>query len=124
MLAGRHGGQDLPDLFRRPVVGQLAAGLTPPNSTMADLISNSAILLPFIFSAVLTAAPRSSLGCEKMAEFGIDSAIPHPPHLQWDRGTVRWHEAGVANYQFGGIFILEALNRSTSSYRSHTNRAR
>ena len=27
---GGHGGQNLPDLFRRPVVGQFAGGHTPP----------------------------------------------------------------------------------------------
>ena len=81
-MAGEHRGQNLPDLFRCPVVGQFTAGLTP-NSTMTDFISNSAILTTVRPSTVLAAAAGTSPGREKMAEFSTKlchcyGAVPVP----------------------------------------------
>ena len=65
-LAGGYGGQDLLELFRRPVVGQLAGGAYVPNSTVADFIISSAMSSTEVSRGVLTLMPK-----------------PHQKHPEW-----------------------------------------
>ena len=79
--SGGHGGQDLLDLFRRPVVRQIASG-HGTDSTMAEFISNSAILPAISPGALLADAPWT--GLERHKWQSLASIRPSHGRQHWD----------------------------------------
>ena len=111
---GGYGGQDLPDLFRGPVVGEFAGGHTSPILQWQSSQAQSAIQQAIRLGSRAYGCAKTRAKARKMADFRRKSAItPGPADIGQRRRRCRRGEAlsqTLPNIQDGPKVIAPAID--------------